>query len=153
MNCITSYSVSYSFYFQSQLACWAVEYCCVKGERCFNESWQSVFWVDFSTSVLTDFWLIFTDILIDILISLWAAMNDIWLRLGQSPNKQSQLRLSCTLLEQFDWSRLWSWDDLTEWKSLSVQCYAHEVQLWILEWSASRNTSIFFERRIVVTEC
>ena len=32
-------SVSYSFYFQLQLACWAVESCCVKSERHFNENW------------------------------------------------------------------------------------------------------------------
>ena len=40
MNYTILYSVSYSFYFQLQLICWAVEFCCAKSERCFNESWH-----------------------------------------------------------------------------------------------------------------
>ena len=39
VNCIAFYSISYSFYFQLQLVCWAVESCCVKMRRCFNENW------------------------------------------------------------------------------------------------------------------
>ena len=39
MNYTTFYSVSYSFYSQSQLICQTVEFCCVKSKKCFNESW------------------------------------------------------------------------------------------------------------------
>ena len=40
VNCIAFHPVSYSFYFQLQPVHQAVESCCVKSERYFNESWH-----------------------------------------------------------------------------------------------------------------
>ena len=45
MNYIASHSVSYFFYFQSQLICWTVKSCCAKTEKHFNENWYLVFWL------------------------------------------------------------------------------------------------------------
>ena len=55
VNCIAFPSVSYFFYSQLQSACWAVEFCCAKMRRCFNENWCLMFWVDFSISILIMF--------------------------------------------------------------------------------------------------
>ena len=150
VNCTTFYSVSYSFYSQLQLTCWAVKSCCVKGGRCFNKSWQLMFWINFSISVLTDFWLIFISILIDILAGLWAAMNDVgwdWARAVMNEvNWHSAVHCKDNLIGL-------GWDDLIKQKLLYAQHYAHEVWFWTSLQSDSRNTNILFERRIVVTEC
>ena len=110
INYIASHSVSYFFYFQSQLICWTVKSCCAKIKRHFNKSWYLTYWIDFSISVLIMFnwcfdwflnfdqcfdWFV-TDTLI-FLTDVWAAMNDVWLRLNQSSEKWSQLTLSCAL--------------------------------------------------------
>ena len=97
---ILFYSVSYFFYFQSQLVCWAVESCCTKTRKHFNENWCLIYWIDFSINVLI--------MLIDVLIDFWSILcqcfnwhvscdKQHWLRLSQSSEKQNQLTLSCTL--------------------------------------------------------
>ena len=110
VNYIISYSVSYSFYSQLQLVCWVIESHCVKKRRHFNKNWQLTFWIDFLISILIIFnqyfnwflnfdqyfdWFV-TDALI-FLTSVQAVMNDIWLRLSQNSDEQSQLTLSCAL--------------------------------------------------------
>ena len=44
-------------------------------------------------------------------------------------------------------------DDLIEQKSLYAQHYTCEAQLQISQTEQSKNTDIFFEKRIIVTEC
>ena len=38
VNYIIFYSISYFFYFWSQLICWTVKFCCAKSEKHFNEN-------------------------------------------------------------------------------------------------------------------
>ena len=40
VNYTTSYSVNYFFYFQSQLICQTIKFCCVKSKKCFNKNWH-----------------------------------------------------------------------------------------------------------------
>ena len=126
VNYTTSYSVSYSFYSQLQLTHWVIESCCVKRRRHFNENWQLIFWVDFSISVLTDFWLIFTDVLIfwSTCELQWTTFDWDWARTSMNEvNWHSAVHCKNDLID-LDWEVQ---DDLIEWKLLYTQCYTHKV--------------------------
>ena len=111
-----------------------------------------MFWIDFSISILTDFWLIFISVLIDILTSLWAAINDVdwdWVRAVMNEvNWYSAVHCKNDLID-LDWE---VWDDLIEQKLLYAQHYTHEIWSQTFLQSDSRDTNIFFERKIIVTE-
>ena len=72
VNYIIFHSVSYFFYFQLQLICQTVKFCCVKSERCFNES--------LTLDVLTVFWLIFWSAFWFDLLTFWLfwLMCELW---------------------------------------------------------------------------
>lgn len=90
------------------------------------------------------FWLFLT--------SVQAAMNDIdwdWIRAVMNKvNWHSAVHCKNNLID-LDWE---VWDDSIEWKSLYIQHYTHKAWFWTSSAEQSRNTDIFFERRIIVTE-
>ena len=88
-----------------------------------------------------------------ILTSMWAVMNNIdwdWVRVMMNEvNWHSAVHCKNDLID-LNWD---AHDDLIKWKLLYIQCYAHEAQLQTFQAEQSRDTDIFFERRIIVTEC
>ena len=106
------------------------------------------------------FWLIFWSMFdwldqhfLIILTDMWAAMNDIdwdWIRIMMNKvNWYSAVHCKNDLID-LDWE---AYNDLIKQKLLYAQYYAHEAWFWTFQTKWSRNANVFFERRIVVTEC
>ena len=95
-------------------------------------------------------WFVISALIFWLMCKLWWMMFDWdWVRaLRNEVNWYSAVHCKNDLID-LDWE---AWDDLIKWKLLYAQCYTHEVWFQTLLQSSSRNTDVFFKRRIIIIE-